>query len=141
MTAERISELRAEAEAHPNHRSAKMILELCDEVRKLHARKRKPKQAFLFAPEIAELCVYGSTIGLTTQDCQDFYDHHQARGWKYKSGLPMCDWKAALRTWKRNQGRFFPAPGGNGEKVLSVSEQRSRRNGSSIMDCPRANAV
>jgi hypothetical protein len=44
-------------------------------------------------------------------DAKAFMDHHEARGWKFKTNLPMKDWKAAVRTWKRNQGRFG---GGNG---------------------------
>ena len=32
-------------------------------------------------------------------------DFQSARGWMYKSG-PVTDWKAAIRTWKRNKDRF-----------------------------------
>ena len=30
-----------------------------------------------------------------------FVDYYEARGWKYGTGKPMADWKAAIRTWER----------------------------------------
>lgn len=30
-----------------------------------------------------------------------FVDYYEARGWKYGTGKPMADWKAAVRTWER----------------------------------------
>ena len=30
-----------------------------------------------------------------------FMDYYEARGWKYGTGKPMADWKAAIRTWER----------------------------------------
>lgn len=35
-------------------------------------------------------------------DAEQFIDHYTARGWKLNRGLPMKDWKAAVRTWERN---------------------------------------
>jgi len=35
-------------------------------------------------------------------NAQAFVDYYQARGWKYKNGQPMADWKAAVRTWVHN---------------------------------------
>ena len=35
-------------------------------------------------------------------DAQQFFDYYEARGWKYGTGKPMVDWKAAVRTWERN---------------------------------------
>ena len=36
-------------------------------------------------------------------DAQQFFDYCEARGWKYGTGKPMVDWKAAVRTWERNR--------------------------------------
>ena len=36
-------------------------------------------------------------------DAQQFFDYYEARGWKYGTGKPMVDWKAAVRTWERNR--------------------------------------
>ena len=36
-------------------------------------------------------------------DAQQFFDYYTARGWKYGTGKPMVDWKAAVRTWERNR--------------------------------------
>ena len=38
-------------------------------------------------------------------DAEQFVDYYAARGWKYKTGQPMKDWKAAVRTWEKNQGQ------------------------------------
>jgi hypothetical protein len=36
-------------------------------------------------------------------DPEAWFDHYSANGWKVgKSGLPMRDWQAAIRTWERN---------------------------------------
>lgn len=34
---------------------------------------------------------------------QEFYDFYEARGWKLTKGVAMTDWKAAVRTWEKNQ--------------------------------------
>ena len=33
-------------------------------------------------------------------DSQAFIDFYQARGWKFKTGQPVKDWKACIRTWE-----------------------------------------
>lgn len=35
-------------------------------------------------------------------DPEQFVDHYEARGWKLKGGGAMKDWRAAIRTWERN---------------------------------------
>jgi len=35
----------------------------------------------------------------------DFIDYYEARGWAFKAGQPMKDWRAAIRTWERNASR------------------------------------
>lgn len=113
-----------------------MIIELCNEVTKCHQRKeRKRKQTYLFAPTIEEMIAHGNTIGLSEEQSRACWHHHNQRGWKYKSGLPMCDYKSAMWTWKSNQIKFAGiATDTRPERVISVSDQQKlrRRNG---QDC------
>jgi len=44
-------------------------------------------------------------------DAQRFNDYYAARGWKLSRGIPMRDWKAAVRTWeRRDQEKAAPPP-------------------------------
>lgn len=61
------------------------------------------KRTFII-PTASEVSSYGKEIGFNI-DGEYFCDHYEARGWKLTSGL-MKDWKATVRTWKRNQGKF-----------------------------------
>lgn len=36
-------------------------------------------------------------------DPERFVNYYQARGWKYKGGQPMEDWKAAVRSWEKRE--------------------------------------
>lgn len=53
-------------------------------------------------PTVEEVAAYCRERG-NGVDPQQFIDHYAARGWKYKGGLAMKDWKAAVRTWERNE--------------------------------------
>jgi hypothetical protein len=57
-------------------------------------------------PDPKDVWEYAKTIGLTQQDCRRWWDHHETRGWKLNRGVPMKDWRAALRTWKGNKARW-----------------------------------
>ena len=48
---------------------------------------------------------YSKSIGFAL-DGNAFCDYYEARGWKYKGGVAMKDWKAAVRTWKTKRGDF-----------------------------------
>lgn len=68
----------------------------------------KPQGKFK-EPELSEIVGYGETIGLPQGECEAFRDHHKARGWVPSgSRTQMKDWRAALRTWKRNRAKFEP---------------------------------
>jgi hypothetical protein len=62
----------------------------------------KTKGARFVPPTLAEVAAYCKERG-NTVDPQQFIDYYTARGWKYKGGLVMKDWKAALRYWERNE--------------------------------------
>lgn len=36
-------------------------------------------------------------------DPERFVNYYQARGWKYKGGQPMEDWKAAVQSWEKTE--------------------------------------
>ena len=55
-------------------------------------------------PKADEITEYSKEIGFTL-DGNQFIDHYEARGWLIGKN-PMKDWKAAVRTWKRNSNQF-----------------------------------
>ena len=52
-------------------------------------------------------CVVAKEIGFLTLDSSYFLDHYDSNGWLIGKN-PMKDWKAAIRTWKRNAKNFEP---------------------------------
>ena len=57
-------------------------------------------------PTAEQINEYSNEIGFTLDGSQ-FIDHYEARGWLIGKN-PMKDWKAAVRTWKRNSNQFTP---------------------------------
>lgn len=55
------------------------------------------------APSPKEAQDYAESIGFRLDGAR-FVDFYEARGWKYKGGVQMKNWKAAVRTWKRGSG-------------------------------------
>ena len=55
-------------------------------------------------PQPLEVSCYAKEIDFVL-DGEYFCDHYEARGWKLNSGI-MKDWKATVRTWKRNSSKF-----------------------------------
>lgn len=49
-------------------------------------------------PEVATYCTDRSN----SVDATAFVDFYTARGWKLTKGVPMKDWRAAVRYWERN---------------------------------------
>lgn len=62
----------------------------------------KPKEKHIFTPpnleDVSNYCLERNN-GINPSS---FIDYYQARGWKFKTGQPMKDWKAAVRTWEKN---------------------------------------
>jgi hypothetical protein len=44
-------------------------------------------------------------------DPEYFMDYYASKGWMV-GGEPMQDWKAAVRAWEKNQGKFATKGGG-----------------------------
>ena len=55
-------------------------------------------------PSVETISAYAIELGFVL-DANHFYDHYEARGWMIGKN-PMKDWKAAVRTWKRNSSTF-----------------------------------
>ena len=53
-------------------------------------------------PSVDEVREYGKEIRFNVNP-EHFIDYYEARGWKIAGNQPMKDWKACLRTWKRNR--------------------------------------
>lgn len=71
----------------------------------IETSKRKRSQSVFQKPEFSEMESYAKQIQLSILEVNAFNDFHEARGWmmgKYK----VKDWRAAMRTWKRNSERF-----------------------------------
>jgi hypothetical protein len=114
VNAERLTELE-EIVAHGKRSEViKAGQELIDEIRRLK-RPRKAKQLNLFAPLIDDVKAYAKEIGMTSGEAEAFHDYHQARGWTMgRLKIPILDYKAAMRTWKRNGAKFNGESNGNG---------------------------
>lgn len=54
------------------------------------------------APSSEEVYAYCQEHGYSV-DPEHFVAYYAARGWSYGKGIPMKDWKAAVRTWVKNQ--------------------------------------
>jgi uncharacterized protein YdaU (DUF1376 family) len=63
----------------------------------------KTKTKVFKKPKPDEVEEYAKYLGFTL-DGSYFCDYYEARGWQLAQG-PMKDWKAAVRTWKRNHNK------------------------------------
>ena len=66
-------------------------------------------------PTLDEVKAYCAERG-NNINAEQFIDYYEARGWELTKGRKMVDWKAAVRTWERNQYNK-QAVGRNGVKL------------------------
>jgi hypothetical protein len=84
--------------------------ELAHNIPKPDTRTRQGAPAKKFVkPTIEEVTAYCRERKKGV-DPQMWMDYYKARGWKFKGGQAMKDWRAAVRTWEHNGFRT-----GNGE--------------------------
>jgi hypothetical protein len=55
-------------------------------------------------PSAKEVEDYAASIQFPL-DGKCFVDYYEARGWKYKGGVAMKDWQAAVRNWKNREDK------------------------------------
>ena len=81
------------------------------------------------APTVDEVSAYCRERG-NGVDPQHFVDYYTANGWKVGKN-PMKDWKAAVRTWERNDAAKERASGKSGSDTnnifLKIAEERHDR--------------
>lgn len=64
-------------------------------------RKESEKTKRFTPPTPTEVAQYAKDIGFTDLDSHSFCDFYEAKGWVVGKS-PMKDWKAAVRTWRKN---------------------------------------
>ena len=69
----------------------------------------KPPRTRFIPPSLDEIKAYCQERG-NGVDAQRFLDFYEANGWVQGKGKPIRDWKAALRTWERNDKTCKSAP-------------------------------
>jgi hypothetical protein len=65
-----------------------------------YCREKKPQQNNFLKPSIEEIEAYCMERKNAVDPIQ-FFDYYEANGWKVGRNS-MKDWKAAVRTWERN---------------------------------------
>jgi hypothetical protein len=70
---------------------------------KVKKEKKEKKESKRFVPpSVEEVHAYMKSIGFDG-DASKFVDHYSVGGWVYgKAKTPIKDWKAAVRTWSKN---------------------------------------
>ena len=63
---------------------------------------KEPKNKRFVKPTVSEIEKYCKSRG-NSVNAQRFFDYYESNGWKVGKN-PMKDWKAAVRTWERNEG-------------------------------------
>lgn len=61
------------------------------------------KTIYISIPTIEEIDEYLESIHNTSIDADKFFNYYQSRGWMFKDGVPVDDWKAALNIWMMNE--------------------------------------
>ena len=72
-----------------------------NETRQEEKRGEEKRRVFI-PPTIPEVLQFCKSQGFHV-DAEKFVNHYAARGWQFKRGQPMKDWKAAVRTWTRSE--------------------------------------
>ena len=64
-----------------------------------------PKRKVFKKPDVEEIRAYCAERH-NSVDAEHFYDHYEANGWKIGGKSPMKDWRAAVRTWEKNNASY-----------------------------------
>jgi hypothetical protein len=79
-------------------------------------------------PTSAELRAYASEIGFSGFDPDRFLDHYDSVGWVVgRIRAPMRDWRAAVRTWRRNQAAWSTSRQEEDEFIIKDYASQARR--------------
>ena len=50
-------------------------------------------------PLSAQVHIYFDQQGMTAQEADQFFQHHEASNWRYAGGQPIRDWKEEANKW------------------------------------------
>ena len=93
--------------------------------RKRKAEQPQPKKVARFTPPtVEEVQAYCAERG-NKVDAQRFVDFYTANGWHQGRGKPIKDWRAAVRTWERDDYNYNNNH--NGQRTDKESVLRERR--------------
>ena len=70
-----------------------------------------------------EIRAYVREIGYPDFNVEQFMDHWEMRAWEVRPGIKCKSWRAAVRTWLRNQARWAREQGQPGPCRLSPADQ------------------
>jgi hypothetical protein len=77
-------------------------------------------------PTMEQVKTYGRQIGLAAVECEKFFDHFTANGWKVgRAHSPMVDWQAALRNWHRRVAEYARH---NNRPRMTIRQRNERIN-------------
>lgn len=85
-----------------------------EEIEGMKARRFSP-------PTLEEVREYAEKIEFAL-DAAQFIDYYSARQWRFSGNVPMKDWKAAVRTWKRKDAT-------RGKTVQPVKKEKDYNEG------------
>lgn len=69
-------------------------------------KKKVSKRGRDIPPDPEAVTEFFRSEGASAADARQFFNHHEAVGWKRGPGKPILDWKAAARTWISNIPKF-----------------------------------
>lgn len=72
-------------------------------------------------PSIEEIAAYCKKNNYNV-DAERFYDYYESKGWKIGKNS-MKDWKAAIRTWVRNNKPDFSLKDSNGNDIEAIRKR------------------
>lgn len=94
--------------------------------RKAEQPQEQPKKVVRFTPPtVEEVQAYCAERG-NRVDAQRFFDFYTANGWHQGRGKPIKDWRAAVRTWER-EDNYNHNNNHNGQRTDKESVLRDRR--------------
>lgn len=112
---------------------------LTDKIRQDKIRQDKEsvakKRRVFTKPSLADVKAY-CMERKNNVDAEAWIDHYASNGWKVGNN-PMIDWKAAVRTWERNGGKYgrrSDSPGGSGiprehiEEHMEITDDQRTKN-------------
>lgn len=94
--------------------------------------KKAPQRAAFRPPDLSEVMAYCDERG-NGVDAEAWMDHYTSNGWRVGRN-PMKDWKAAVRTWERNNGS-------NGYGRRETAVERTRREQQEWLERRQADEV